>query len=205
MYQFKYKMSDNQKLLSTLNFAALKHINQRRKNSEKSPYINHPISVANRISQCGKIDNVEILQAAILHDTVEDTNTSFEELEQLFGSSVTNIVREVTDDKKLPKIERKKLQIEHAKVASYGAKIVKLSDKLDNLSDLAKNPPVSWNSDEIIGYFCWCYLVVENLRGTNEYLERELDTLFVTHIPVNDKSQILEIVHKYYGLIENSD
>ena len=120
------------KYTKCLNFAAIKHRDQRRKDPQKTPYINHPIGVANILSEEGDVTDLTTLMAAVLHDTVEDTDTTFEEIEENFGAEIRKIVEEVTDDKKLPKMERKQLQIEHAKHASPKAKVVKLADKLYN-------------------------------------------------------------------------
>ena len=114
-------------------FAAEKHKNQRRKDAEASPYINHPIALANVLATEGGVVDPDVLCAALLHDTIEDTETTAEELRRAFGESVTAIVLEVTDDKSLPKAERKRLQIEHAKHASPQAKLVKLADKICNM------------------------------------------------------------------------
>ena len=108
----------NQLILKAARFAAHKHRNQRRKDEEKTPYINHPISVAKIISEIGKIEAPEVLAAALLHDTLEDTKTTPEELIDNFGERVCNLVQEVTDDKTLPKLERKQRQIDHAKEIS---------------------------------------------------------------------------------------
>ena len=102
------------KILNAARFAAEKHRNQRRKDSQKSPYINHPLEVAERIWNTGKYQDINAICAALLHDTVEDTDATFEEIEELFGSEVLAMVKEVTDDKSLPKAERKRLQVEHA-------------------------------------------------------------------------------------------
>lgn len=80
-------------------------------------------------------------QAALLHDTVEDTATTLAELEERFGAAVRRVVEEVTDDKRLPKAERKRLQIERAPTCSRRAKLVKLADKLHNLRDLNRCTP----------------------------------------------------------------
>lgn len=161
-----------------VNFAAIKHRDQRRKDPEGTPYINHPIGVANILAAEGDVTDLEVLMAAILHDTVEDTETSFEEIEEHFGVEVRKIVAEVTDDKNLPKMERKRLQIEHAKVASTKAKLVKLADKLYNLRDLQRSIPDGWTKERCDEYFKWAKKVVDNLRGTNLKLEKELDEIF---------------------------
>lgn len=164
-----------------IHFAALKHKNQRRMDSVKTPYINHPIGVANILANEGDISDMEALMAAILHDTVEDTDCTFDEIEEHFGASIRKIVEEVTDDKLLVKAERKRLQIEHAKTASYKAKLVKLADKLYNLRDLDKELPIAWTKERSDEYFVWAKKVVDNLRGTNEKLENQLDVLFRSH------------------------
>lgn len=166
-------------LINCTNFAALKHKDQRRKDKEATPYVNHVIGVANILASEGGVTDVNVLQAALLHDTVEDTDTTFEELEQEFGVYVTSLVREVTDDKDLPKAERKRLQIEHAPNASYDAKLVKLADKLYNLRDLKRCTPKGWTSERVREYFEWASKVVEGLRGTNAAIENSLDQLFV--------------------------
>ena len=132
------------KLIQVLNFAAEKHKNQRRKDVEASPYINHPIALANVLANEGGIANGEILCAAVLHDTLEDTETTETELRDHFGDTITTIVLEVTDDKKLPKAQRKQLQIDHAPHISQGAKLVKLADKICNLRDMLSAPPKDW-------------------------------------------------------------
>lgn len=139
-------MTEDQIKLYTkcMNFAAIKHRDQRRKDSKETPYINHPVGVAHILSSEGNITDLDVLMAAILHDTVEDTDTSIDEIENVFGPKIRGIVAEVTDDKSLPKQERKRLQIEHALTASREAKLVKLADKLYNLRDLQKEIPQGW-------------------------------------------------------------
>mmetsp|Transcript_133823 Transcript_133823/g.199021 ORF Transcript_133823/g.199021 Transcript_133823/m.199021 type:complete len:208 (-) Transcript_133823:42-665(-) len=174
-------------VLRAANFAALKHVNQRRKVGDV-PYINHPIGVANYLTEIGKVDDIIAIQAALLHDTVEDTDTSFEELLEVFGEQVTNVVREVTDDKDLNKVERKKAQIEHAKHCSTAAKLVKLVDKLYNLNDILKDPPSFWGPERCQGYFVWSHHVIEGIRGTNAHLEAALDELFKKTFVMDGKS-----------------
>lgn len=163
-------------LLRTINFAAEKHVNQRRKNATKAPYIGHPIGVATLLAEKGVTDLIT-LQAAIGHDLVEDTPTTFAELEQLFGATVAGVVREVTDDKSLPKDVRKREQVKHAAQASTRARLVKLADKIHNLRDIQACPP-PWPAERIQGYFLWCREVVNAMRGTHADLEAELDLLF---------------------------
>lgn len=170
--------SDAALLLETVNFAAEKHRKQRRKDPEETPYINHPIGVARILSYEGGVTDIEVLQAALLHDTVEDTETMLEELADKFGADVARIVQEVTDDKSLPKQERKRLQVEHAPRCSRQAKLVKLADKLYNLRDLNTSTPVGWSAERVQEYFVWAAEVVKGLKGTNSALEQKLDELF---------------------------
>uniref|UniRef100_A0A182QXF8 Guanosine-3',5'-bis(diphosphate) 3'-pyrophosphohydrolase MESH1 n=1 Tax=Anopheles farauti TaxID=69004 RepID=A0A182QXF8_9DIPT len=160
-----------------VNFAAIKHRNQRRLDKDETPYINHPIGVAYILTEAGVTD-LEVLQAAILHDTVEDTETSFEEIESEFGPTVRSIVQEVTDDKSLPKQERKRLQIEHAATVSPKAKLVKLADKIYNLRDLQRCKPKNWTDERCREYFIWAKKVCDNLKGTNVPLESILEDIF---------------------------
>lgn len=124
------------------------------------------------------ITDIDVIQAAILHDTVEDTNTTFDEIEKEFGIKVCNIVAEVTDDKSLSKATRKELQIERAKGSSHEAKLVKLADKLYNLRDLEITPPEKWSNERIKEYFEWAKKVIDELRGTNKNMEDSLDEIF---------------------------
>ncbi|XP_037949616.1 guanosine-3',5'-bis(diphosphate) 3'-pyrophosphohydrolase MESH1 [Teleopsis dalmanni] len=171
-------MHPSKKFMECLQFAAVKHRNQRRLDKIKTPYINHPINVATILSIEGGVNDEVVLMAALLHDTVEDTDTTFEEIECRFGKEICNIVREVTDDKCLEKQERKRLQIEKAADTSPKAKLVKLADKLDNLRDLSSNLPIGWSEERRDEYFIWAKKVVDNLRCTNTQLENLLDDIF---------------------------
>jgi len=166
------------RLLKALSFASHKHKDQRRKDVDASPYINHPISLADILCNEGQVTDVEVICAALLHDTVEDTNTTPEELEREFGPHIRDIVMEVTDDKTLPKAERKRLQIEHAADASDQAKLVKLADKISNLRDMAGNPPSDWDLTRRREYFDWAFEVVNNARGVNDKLEAVFDEAY---------------------------
>jgi guanosine-3',5'-bis(diphosphate) 3'-pyrophosphohydrolase len=165
-------------LLRALAFAAHKHRDQRRKDAEASPYINHPIAVADVLVNEGGITDVEVLCAGLLHDTVEDTDTTAHELAQAFGARVAGIVAEVTDDKRLPKAERKRLQIEHAAGLSAEAKLVKLADKICNLRDVATRPPAQWDLARRQEYFEWAKQVVEGVRGAHPRLEAAFDSAY---------------------------
>lgn len=162
-------------ILKALDFAANKHRDQRRKDESSTPYINHPIEVTELLINEGNIVDINVLAAAVLHDTVEDTETTAEELQSVFGGEIAAIVAEVTDDKALPKAERKRLQIEHAGNSSDRAKLVKLADKICNLRDMTSKPPADWPLERIREYFDWAYQVIDRLRGTNPALEALFD------------------------------
>ena len=168
-------MSELATLLRALEFAAHKHRDQRRKGRGSTPYINHPIAVAGIIASVGRVTDLVVLTAALLHDTVEDTETSPEEIEREFGAEVREVVAELTDDKRLPKEERKRLQIVNAPRASRRAKIVKLGDKIMNVTDIANDPPPDWSLDRRREYFEWAKQVVDGCRGANAALERRFD------------------------------
>ena len=176
------KRDDISLLLMATAFAADKHRHQRRKNAEASPYINHPIALANVLKNEGGIADAKVLAAALLHDTIEDTDATAEELETRFGKEITAIVLEVTDDKSLPKAERKRLQVEHAASISHRAKLVKLADKICNLRDLLTAPPARWTDERIQGYFDWAKAVVDGLRGANPALEKLFDQLYARRV-----------------------
>jgi GTP diphosphokinase / guanosine-3',5'-bis(diphosphate) 3'-diphosphatase len=165
-------------LLRAAAFAAHKHRNQRRKDADASPYINHPIALANVLANEGAIVDTTVLAAALLHDTIEDTDTTRAELETEFGLTIAAIVAEVTDDKSLAKAERKRLQIEHAAHISTPAKLVKLADKICNLRDVANSPPSDWGVDRKREYFDWARAVVDGMRGTHETLEGIFDSAY---------------------------
>ena len=166
------------RIISAISFAADKHRNQRRKDIEASPYINHPIALANILANEASIEDEKVLVAAILHDTIEDTETTAAELADLFGDDVTAIVLEVSDDKSLPKAERKRLQVEHAPTISRRAKLVKLADKIANLRDIATSPPADWPLQRQQEYFDWAKAVVDGLRGIHQTLERLFDEAY---------------------------
>jgi GTP diphosphokinase / guanosine-3',5'-bis(diphosphate) 3'-diphosphatase len=166
------------RLIKAADFAALKHRRQRRKDAEASPYINHPLALARVLKLEAGVDDVEVLVAAILHDTVEDTQTTREELEREFGARVASIVMEVTDDKSLPKPERKRLQVEHAPHLSPQARLVKLADKICNLRDVIDAPPAHWPLERRRGYFDWAKQVIDGLRGVHPGLEALFDEAY---------------------------
>ncbi len=162
-------------LLEVLHFAADKHRDHRRKDSEASPYINHPIAVAELLARVGGVSDPVVLQAAILHDTIEDTRTTPEEIEARFGPEVRAVVEEVTDDKDLRKHERKQMAIELAPGLSERAKLVRIADKISNVLDVAESPPKQWDRERRLEYLEWSQRVVDGCRGVNAALEEEFD------------------------------
>lgn len=165
-------------LLAAIQFACEKHKNQRRKDQNQTPYINHPIGVMNILWNEANVRDVHVLMAAVLHDTVEDTETTEEELEKHFGAQVKSIVMECTDDKSLAKEERKRLQIVNAKKKSDKARLVKMADKLYNLRDLKSSTPVGWSLQRIQEYFVWAKSVTENFIGLNPLLDAKLSEVY---------------------------
>lgn len=165
-------------VVEALSFAAHKHRDQRRKDVDASPYINHPIALVRVLALEVGLRDPLVLCAALLHDTLEDTATTPEELSARFGPGVCSIVLEVSDDKSLPKAERKRLQIERAGVASEGARLVKLADKICNLRDLVDSPPPDWDLARRRAYFDWAGAAVDRLRGTHRDLEALFDAVY---------------------------
>lgn len=165
-------------LMDALAFSAHKHRNQRRKDVDASPYINHPIALARVLTVEGGISDHKTLAAAILHDTLEDTETTYEELKEKFGRTIAQVVREVSDDKTLSKADRKRLQIEHAKHLSRRARLVKLADKTCNVRDMASHAPHGWPLERRREYFDWAKSVVDQIRGISERLEAAFDEAY---------------------------
>ncbi len=169
-------------VLHAVAFAADKHRTQKRKDAGASPYINHPLDLAHMLASRGGVTDPEVIAAALLHDTVEDTETTIEELEAEFGKRVASMVGEVTDDKTLKKADRKRLQVENAAGKSTGAKLVKLADKTCNLRDILACPPADWSRERKLEYFEWAGRVVAGLRGTNQALEDEFDRVYASGV-----------------------
>lgn len=171
------EQTDIQKILRATKFSADQHRYQKRKGTDATPYINHPIEVAETLARVGGVNDVDILVAAILHDTVEDTGVSAEQIEEMFGARVRGFVMEVTDDKSLPKQERKRKQEEHAPHLSPEAKQIKLSDKSSNIKEIMNNPPADWSHERKLEYLDWGERVVAGLRGVNKEMEDYFDEI----------------------------
>lgn len=162
-------------LMRALDFAARKHRDQRRKGGAAEPYINHLTEVARLVAEATEGKDTPVVVAALLHDTIEDTKTTREELERQFGPDVAALVSEITDDKELPKAERKRLQIANAPHKSERAKMIKIADKTSNLRSIVASPPVDWDARRQREYLEWAAKVVEGCRGVNRNLEAQFD------------------------------
>jgi guanosine-3',5'-bis(diphosphate) 3'-pyrophosphohydrolase len=157
--------------IRALAFASRKHSSQRRKDADASPYINHPIALVSILAVEARISDHDTLCAALLHDTIEDTDTSLDELTQTFGQSIASLVQEVTDDKQLPKAERKQRQVEHASHLTPKARLIKLADKIANLRDVADSPPADWPLKRRQEYFDWAKQVVDRIAKPHPTLQ----------------------------------
>lgn len=164
-------------VIQAAHFAADKHRDQRRKGVRNTPYINHPLEVAERLNRIGGIDDPVILAAAILHDTIEDTETTHGELERVFGHGIADLVAELSDEAGLTWQERKRLEIEHASHISPTAKVIKLADKTCNVVDTVANPPGDWTLSRRRDYLEFAELVAQGCRGVNTALDGEFATV----------------------------
>jgi len=163
---------DLELIFEALLFAAEKHKDQRRKGADASPYINHPIAVAFYLTKYTDVLDVHVMVAAILHDTLEDTKTTTQEIEDKFGPEVLRLVQEVTDDKALPREVRRNQQIKTVDKRSPGAKLIRLADKVSNITDLLRAPPSNWDEKTKIDYLDWTEQVIRRIKGTNACLEQ---------------------------------
>lgn len=166
-------------ILEAAVFAARKHQGQMRKDQGKSPYVTHPLLVAKSIWEIGGVDDTRTLIAAVLHDTIEDTLTTETEIEDRFGAVVRSIVCEVTDDKSLEKMERKRQQVVHAPHLSRPARLIKLADKLINCQDILYSPPEDWTLERRRNYIQWSADVIAKIRNTNAPLENAFDSVLI--------------------------
>lgn len=172
-------------------YAAEMHTGQFRKSDSRVPYLNHPIDVMCKLLEIGQVRDGEVLAAAVLHDTVEDckhNGACLEDIEQRFGKRVASLVGEVTDDKGLSKVERKRMQIAHGPKKSREAMMIKMADKLSNLGDMRERPPLTWDNHRIQGYFVWAHYVLEPMFQANEALASELHAVFSGHFQYKNQS-----------------
>lgn len=175
MSEERFDEHDVGRILEAARFSAEKHRDDRRKGDDESPYINHPLEVAETIWRVGGVRDLDTIVAAILHDTVEDTDATAEEIGERFGAAVRALVEEVTDDKELAKEERKRLQVEHAPHLSPGAKQIKIADKASNVRDVAHHPPAGWSHERKVRYLDWADEVVAGLRDASPRLAEHYD------------------------------
>ena len=166
------------RIMAAARFAAEKHAQQKRKGENGEPYFNHLLEVAELITASSPHLDVELIIAAFLHDTVEDTGVTLQELEQRFGKEVADLVAEVTDDKSLPKEIRKQLQVEHTPEKSSRAQTLKLADKISNLRAIISSPPVGWSRERKQQYFEWARQVVSGIASPNPFLKSEFDKAY---------------------------
>ena len=164
-------------ILKAAAFAELKHRGQTRKDDARTPYIVHPLNVARIIASAGEDVSAEVIMAALLHDTIEDTDATEAELVEQFGREVTDMVLEVTDDKSLKKQERKAAQIRKAATLSDGAGLVKLGDKISNVTDVVCNPPVGWDLQRRLEYVEWAVSVAKNVAPGRRHFMQSLNQL----------------------------
>jgi guanosine-3',5'-bis(diphosphate) 3'-pyrophosphohydrolase len=164
-----------QSILTAALFAAEKHARQKRKGIAAEPYINHVLEVAQLVAGALTQPDADLVIAALLHDTVEDTGTTEDELAERFGSDVASLVTELTDDKSLPKQERKRLQVANARKKSVRAQTIKLADKISNLRAILFSPPADWSEHRKAEYFDWAKQVVDGLTAPNPLLKAEFE------------------------------
>jgi (p)ppGpp synthase/HD superfamily hydrolase len=176
--QAALRPSDLQRILAAASFAAEKHAGQKRKGHAAEPYINHLIEVAELVAGASPVLDVNLVMAAFLHDTIEDTGVTAQELEQRFGDDVTALVLEATDDKSLPKERRKALQVENAPHKSVRAQTLKLADKISNLRSLLASPPAEWSPERKREYFEWARRVVSGFTSPNPLLMAEFEKVY---------------------------
>lgn len=181
-------LEDAKKIRRAAVFAAKKHKDHLRKNAEETPYIIHPLGVADQIMRIGHVYDADVLVAALLHDSIENTDATYAEISEKFGSVAANYIKEVTDDHNLPMKVRKKMQIIHAFHQSEGATLIRLSDKLHNLHTLRTDPPAGWTQDKVDQYFQWAQAVIDNLPTVNSTLKEAVHQEIATYWEAQEKS-----------------
>ena len=162
--------SEMAKIVRAAYFAGEKHKDQRRSDKEETPYINHPLELASILVDEGHIEDVDVICAALLHDTIEDTDTTYEELNLIFGSVVTSIVREVTNDMSLSSPERRLKEAASIPHLTFQAKLVKLADKIANIRDISTMPPVGWTLEKKEAYFDFSLSIAEQAKDASQVL-----------------------------------
>ncbi len=177
-------MNDQTKIIEAIAFASERHKGQTRKGTGKVPYINHPVKVAQLLSQFGE-DDPNLIIAAFLHDVIEDTTENEKEIKEIsglilqkFGETVLLTVLEVSDNKSLPVEERKRLQVAHTPKLSERAKKLKIADKICNILDIKNDPPENWPVKRKLAYLDWSKQVVNGAKGLNKKLDKYFDQVY---------------------------
>jgi len=168
-------VNDTVLITHALRFAAERHSSQRRKGQAKEPYVNHLAEVSELVADATEGKDVNLIAAALLHDTIEDTETSSDELVATFNNDIAQLVADVTDDKSLPKQDQKNLQVVNSRAQNMRVKLLKLADKTSNLRSLANSPPENWNTERKQAYIDWAIKVAAGLKGVNPWLEERFD------------------------------
>lgn len=171
-------MSDIADVARAFDFVARKHVSQRRKGTSEEPYINHLIEVAHLLAEATDGADTVLVMAGALHDVIEDTDVTADELARVFGAEITALVLEVTDDEALSYAERKRRQVETAPHISARAKLIKLADKTSNLRSLVASPPKQWDEARRREYARWSREVAVHCFGVNAALDRAFDDAY---------------------------
>jgi GTP diphosphokinase / guanosine-3',5'-bis(diphosphate) 3'-diphosphatase len=158
-------------VLKAADAAARWHVDQRRKGAAKEPYINDLLEVATLVAEATG-GGIRIWLSPLCFTTPLKISKCHM---NSFGKDGADLVAEVTDDKTLPKAERKRLQEETAQEKSHRAKVLKLADKISNLRSLVSSPAQDWSVERKREYINFCCRVVKGLRGTNAMLEKLFD------------------------------
>jgi len=172
--------NDLVKLSQAADYAARQHIAQRRKGDRAEPYVNHVVEVAAMLAEATDGSDAVLVMGGLLHDTLEDTDATYADLVERFGTDVAGLVQEVTDDKSLPKQVRKRLQVETTPHKSTRAKLLKIADKTSNLRGLVESPPTGWTAERLRDYVVWAEQVVRSCRGLKAKLEARFDAAYET-------------------------
>lgn len=194
-------------IMQAMHFASINHRKQKRGDDDQTPYINHPIEAANFLTSNG-ITDTETIVGALLHDVLEDTPATEHTIKYFFSQEIVDLVKELTDDGSLDKIQKKRSQVERATVCSDKAKLIKLADKYSNLFDLLIEPPSRWTKEEIRGYAYWCMgLCRSGLYGVDPVIDKEMKKIFSEHGLDNDIStdMLNREMENYYRIINDSD
>jgi guanosine-3',5'-bis(diphosphate) 3'-pyrophosphohydrolase len=168
-------MDDLTRVMKAADAAARWHVHQRRKGTAQEPYVNHLLEVAHLVAAATDGREADVVIAALLHDAVEDQDVTAETIAREFGRDVADIVMEVTDDKSLPKAQRKQRQVDSAGHKSRAAKLIKLADKTSNLRAISLSPAPDWSIERRLEYIRWAKQVVAALRGVSPWLEQQFD------------------------------